>query len=83
MKKILNELEILDKFKLYLKNKKYSKRTVQNYVSSMKKCLNMNWETMEQIDDAIWNTTTSFQRAKFKKVLRRFNEFREKENIYS
>ena len=83
MKKILNESEILDKFKLYLKNRKYSKGTVKEYLLYTKDCLDMNWKTVEQIDDAIWNMTKSSERAKFKKALRRFNEFREKENIYS
>ena len=83
MKKILNESEILDEFKSYLKNRGYSKNIVKEYLLYTKDCLDMHWKTTEQIDDAIWDMTKSSERAKFKKALRRFNEFREKENIYS
>ena len=79
----MNKLEILDKFGKYLENRKYSKGTVQEYLLYTKDCINMNWRTTDQIDDTIWDMTKSSERAKFKKALRKFNEFRERENIYS
>ena len=81
--KILSKSEMLDSFKLYLKNRGYSKNTVKEYLLYTKDCLNMHWRTTDQIDDMIWNMTKSSERAKFKKALRRFNEFRERENMYN
>ena len=83
MNEILNRSEMLDKFKSHRKNRGYAKKTVEEYLLYTKDCLDMNWRTTEQIDDAIWDMTKSSERAKFKKALRRFNEFRERENIYS